>query len=330
VSVCLGVFALGATALALLWARPTLAGIYTVLVAIGMARAFAGPASSALLPRTVPQRDFQNAVAWSSTIWQIATVLGPALGGALYAGVGAAWVYASAAGLFTLGAVMMARLSVRDVREQEASPIWQRLSRGLSFVWSEKVILGAITLDLFAVLLGGAVALLPAIARDVLHVGAWGLGILRGAPAAGAALMALALAYRPLARHSGWVMLVAVGVFGCATVVLGLSHSFMLSLAALLILGAADMISVYVRQTLVQLGTPDSMRGRVSAVNLVFIGASNELGEFESGVTAAWLGVMPAIVVGGVGTVAIVLLAVAVFPALRKVDRLTDLTSAAT
>jgi hypothetical protein len=221
-----------------------------------------------------------------------------------------------------VGALLVAQLGVVDTREPEASPIWERLSAGLRYVWREKAILGAISLDLFAVLLGGAVALLPAIARDVLHVGPSGLGVLRGAPAAGAALMALGLAHRPLQRRAGSVMLIAVGLFGLATIVLGVSRSFVLSLGALLVLGAADMFSVYVRQTLIQLGTPDSMRGRVSAVNLVFIGASNELGEFESGLTAAWFGVMPAIVLGGAGTIFVVVIWALLFPALRKVDRL--------
>jgi MFS family permease len=321
-AICMAVFAAGAGALALLAAQPSLPAIYAVLVLLGTGRAFSGPAGAALLPKLVPARDFQNAVAWSSTTWQIATVTGPALGGGLYAAFGPGSVYLTTTVFCAIGALLVARLSVHDWREPETSPIWQRLSAGLRYVWREKAILGAISLDLFAVLLGGAVALLPAIARDVLEVGPLGLGVLRGAPAAGAALMALGLAYRPLERRAGSVMLGAVAVFGLGTIVLGLSRSFALSLAALIVLGAADMFSVYVRQTLIQLGTPDAMRGRVSAVNLVFIGASNELGEFESGVTAAWLGVMPAIVLGGAGTLVVVAVWALLFPALRRVDRL--------
>ena len=324
VMLCLCVFATGAALLSTLSAigQPSLIAIYAVLIALGTGRAFYGPSASALLPRLVPLEDFPNAVAWSSTVFQVAMVSGPALGGALYAGLGAAWVYGALGVCAVSAAAIVSAVSVSDVREPEAAPIWQRVSAGLRYVWSQKVILGAISLDLFAVLLGGAVALLPAVARDVLHTGPTGLGVLRAAPAAGAALMALGLAFRPLRHRAGRVMLSAVAVFGIATVVLGMSRSFVLSLAALVVLGAADMISVYVRQTLVQLRTPDSMRGRVSAVNLVFIGASNELGEFESGITAAWLGIMPAIVFGGVGTLAVVAVWALLFPALRRVDRL--------
>lgn len=330
--VCLLVFAVGAGVLAVLsgLGRPNLSALYCVLVALGTGRAFYGPAASALLPKLVPLRDFPNAVAWSSTVFQIAMVGGPAVGGAAYAGLGPAWVYASTALAASAATLLVLRVKVDDTRVADTTPVWQRLLAGLRYVWTEKVILGAVSLDLFAVLLGGAVALLPAVARDVLHVGPSGLGVLRGAPAAGAALMALGLAFRPLGRRAGGVMLGAVAVFGVATIVLGCSRSFALSLAALLVLGAADMISVYVRQTLVQLGTPDAMRGRVSAVNLVFIGASNELGEFESGVTAAWFGVMPAIVLGGAGTLVVVLLWAALFPALRKVDRLDAIAPRAT
>ena len=341
-------FALGSAALALLAARrePGLAAIYLVLVALGTGRAFNGPANAALLAEIVPACDFPNAVAWSSSGWQLATVAGPALGGLCYGTFGPTKVYAAAAGLLLAAAALASALSARGSaasRARQAADAVPRAARaaagsaaggreptgravlgGLGFIWRHKVILGSISLDLFAVLLGGAVALLPALARDVLHVGPWGLGLLRGAPALGAALMGLTLAYRPLERRAGRVMLMAVGVFGLGTIMLGASHSFLLSLGCLVVLGAADMISVIVRQNLVQLGTPDAMRGRVSAVNLVFIGASNELGEFESGVTAAWLGVRTAVVIGGIGTCAVVLLWALLFPRLRRVDRLSD------
>jgi hypothetical protein len=222
-----------------------------------------------------------------------------------------------------LAIALFSRIGQVSREERSAAPGSRALVAGLRFVWQKKVILGAISLDLFAVLLGGAVALLPALARDVLHTGPSALGVLRGAPAFGAAAMALFLAQRPLRRRAGWTMLCAVVVFGVATIVLGVSRSFALSVAALVVLGASDMISVFVRQNLVQLGTPDEMRGRVSAVNLVFIGASNELGEFESGVTAAWLGVVPAVIAGGIGTIVVVTVFALIFPALRRVDRLT-------
>jgi predicted MFS family arabinose efflux permease len=320
---CYAVFVLGSLALA--WfarsGHPPLAAIYAVLVALGAARAFYGPATSALMPALVPPADFPNAVAWSSTFWQVATVAGPALGGLLYAPLGASGVYGLAAVLSLAGIALVftLKLPARPSFEPGASRLGE-LFAGLAFVWREKLVLGAISLDLFAVLLGGAVALLPAIARDVLHTGPTALGLLRGAP--GATLTALWLAFRPLERRSGALMLGGVLVFGLATIVLGVSRSLPLSMAALVTLGAADMISVYVRHNLVTLLTPDAMRGRVSAVNQVFIGASNELGEFESGLTAAWLGVVPAVIAGGVGTCVVVALWSVLFPALRRVDRL--------
>jgi MFS family permease len=200
----------------------------------------------------------------------------------------------------------------------------KRLFAGLRFVWANKLVLGAISLDLFAVLLGGAVALMPIFARVYLHTGAWGLGLLRAAPSVGAALMAIAIAYRPLSRRAGTTLLACVAGFGVATIVFGVSRNFALSFVALVAVGATDMVSVVVRHTLVQLGTPAEMRGRVSAVNSVFIGASNQLGEFESGVTAQWLGPVNAVVLGGVGTIVVVLMWAWWFPRLRKIDRLTD------
>jgi len=322
---CYVTCALAAASLALLATtpRPSLAALYAILALLGTVRAFMGPASSAILAELVPESDFPNAVAWSSTSWQIATVGGPALGGFVYGAAGPSAVYAITAILAACSATAVAAIAKRPRAAARGAPNWETLVAGLRFIREKKTIFGAITLDLFAVLLGGAVALLPAIARDELRVGPWGLGILRGAPAAGAAVTALALAYRPLRRRAGPIMLASVFVFGAATVVVGISRSFALTLAMLVTLGAADMVSVFVRQNLIQLGTPDAMRGRVSAVSLVFISASNELGEFESGVTAAWFGVMPAIVIGGIGTMFVVLLCSWWFPALRRVDDLS-------
>ncbi|MGE5477622.1 MAG: MFS transporter [Bacteroidales bacterium] len=322
--VCLGVEA--ACMLALfglsLLAAPPLGGLLAVLAVMGASRAFMAPASQSLVPHLVPKELFPRAVAWSSSSWQVAVIAGPALGGVFYA-FGVTTVYAAAAAMMTLSVVAVARLKTRLVVHATVQAGVEGLLAGVKFVWSRKDILGAVSLDLFAVLLGGATALLPIYARDILHVGPLGLGLLRSAPAGGAALMALWLAHHPLERQAGARMFMAVGVFGLATVAFGLSSSFWLSLAALAVLGAADMISVVVRQTLVQARTPDEMRGRVSAVNFVFIGASNELGEFESGVTAALFGTVPAVVIGGLGTLAVAALWAWRFPALRRVDRLT-------
>ena len=305
--------------------RPSVLSIYAVLTLIGAARAFFGPASSALLPNLVPTEVFPNAVAWSSSTWQVAVIAGPALGGLLF-GIGdASRVYGVALVLevVTLLVLLLIRTrpAPREATQTKGATLGELLA-GLRYVWEKPIILGAISLDLFAVLFGGAVALLPIYARDILHVGPQGMGLLRSAPAIGALAVGLLLAYRPIKRRAGRAMFVCVGVFGVATIVFGLSRSFTLSLAALAISGAADMVSVFVRQSLVQLRTPDQMRGRVAAVNLVFVGASNEFGEFESGVTAAWLGVVPAVVAGGIGTCIVVLLWACLFPALRDVDRI--------
>jgi MFS family permease len=304
----------------------SIAWAYVVLFFVGTARAFAGPASSALMPNLVPTAHFANAVAWSSSIWQVATIVGPALGGLFYAvSGGPAPVYGGCAALAL--AALCFTLAIRAPAQvpEAGSASFERLLAGVRYVWKNKIILGSISLDLFAVLLGGVVALMPVFARDILHVGPLGMGALRSAPGAGAAIIAIVLAFRPLERRPGTVMLACVGIFGLCTVVFGLSRSFALSLAVLFVAGMADMVSVFVRHTVVQLTTPDAMRGRVSAVNLVFIGASNELGEFESGVTAAWLGTVPAVVAGGLGTCLIVLLCAALFPELRKIRSLSDL-----
>lgn len=304
---------------------PSVSAIYAVLVLIGSARAFQGPTGQAMMPSLVPVTVFPNAVAWSSSTWQISVVAGPALGGAVYAVGGARGVYACSAvlELITVSVLLLLRAGGRDPNAPpRAQSTLREVSAGLRFVWQKRVILGAISLDLFAVLFGGAVALLPIYARDILHTDPRGLGILRSAPAVGALVVAIWLAYRPLLRRSGLVMFACVGVFGLSTIVFGLSRSFALSLCALALSGAADMISVFVRHSLVQLRTPDEMRGRVAAVNMIFIGASNELGEFESGVVANWLGSVPAVVLGGVATCIVVIVWMLLFPALRKVDRL--------
>ena len=277
--------------------------VFAVMVLFGVARAFAMPTGQALMPNLVPPALFSRAVAVNSTTWQLSTIVGPAVGGLIYL-LGAPVVYSVVALLLAAAVVLM--LGVRAPRPSRLGQVagLDGLLEGLRFVFRRKVILGAISLDLFAVLFGGATALLPAYASDVLDVGPDGLGWLRAAPGVGAAVIALAFAWRPLTRQVGPAMLGGVALFGLATVVFGVSESFVVSMIALVVLGAADMVSVYVRHMLVQLETPDLIRGRVSAVNAVFIGASNELGEFESGVTAAWWGLRPAVVVGGVASVA--------------------------
>jgi MFS family permease len=302
----------------------SVAPIYAVLCLLGATRAFAGPAGSALLPHLVPPEVFGRAVAWSSSVWQFATIAGPALGGLVYDAGGAGQAYAWCVAFMGLAAVLTTKLDVRPRSEAksagDATTTVQRLAAGLRFVWNKKLVLGALSLDLFAVLFGGAVALLPIFAKDILAVDALGMGLMRSAPAVGAAVVAVWLAYFPLQRRVGLKMLLSVAIFGVATCAFALSRSFALSLAALTVIGASDMVSVVVRQTLIQLGTPDAMRGRVSAVNQVFIGASNELGEFESGVTAQWVGAVTAVVIGGVGTCLVVLLWSRLFPALREAD----------
>ena len=295
--------------------------IYLLMALFGTARAFANPAAQALVPNLVPQEHLANAIAWNSSIWQTATIGGPALGGLLYA-FGPGVVFGSAIGGFGIAFVLVLAMRFRAVRTAREKATWSSLVAGIAFIRSRPVILGAISLDLFAVLLGGATALLPIYARDILLVGPWGLGLLRSMPAAGATAMAIFLAHRPLRRRSGRRMLMAVALFGLATIVFGLSSSLPLSLFCLFVLGASDMISVYVRQTLVQIETPDVMRGRVSAVTAVFVGASNELGEFESGVLAALIGTVGAVVTGGIGTVLVAGLWARWFPALRDRDKL--------
>lgn len=297
--------------------------IFAVLLSVGVVRAFSGPASQSLVPQLVPEAHFANAVAWAASIFQVATILGPALGGLIYAWAhGAHTVYAYSAVMYVIALCFLVMMHVRTGRMEKRDVSIETVLAGVRYVWQEKIILGSISLDLFAVLLGGAVALLPVYAQDILHIGPRGLGLLRSMPAAGAALMAVLLAYRPLRKRSGAMMFIAVGIFGIATIVFGVSRSVVISLIALFVVGASDMISVVVRSTLVQIATPSAMRGRVSAVNLLFIGASNELGQFESGITAQWMGAVPAVVAGGIGTLAVVALWVWRFPQLRRLDRL--------
>jgi MFS family permease len=297
---------------------------YAVLVLFGAARGFSGPAGQSLIAFLVPEEKLARSIALSSSVFTTAVIAGPALGGFLYA-LGPFVTYSVCCLCFLSGATLTVVLGGRRRTESVAhGSRLERVAEGVRFVRSRPVILGAISLDLFAVLLGGAVALLPIYARDILHAGPVGLGFLRAAPAVGAALTSLTLAKFPIERHTGIVMFSAVAVFGVATIVFGLSTSFPLSLAALFVLGASDMISVFIRSTLIQFATPDVMRGRVSAVNMLFIGASNELGEFESGLTAAWWGVIPAVIVGGVGTLVVVAVWMKLFPRLRDVDRVHD------
>jgi MFS family permease len=305
--------------------------IYAVLLGNGVVRAFLGPASQAFLPSLVTDEHFPNAVAWDSSIAKTAAILGPVAGGLVYSLAGSPVPVYSAAVIAYLTALLLAsRIQLRLlVRPRPAASVAIVL-QGLRYIWHNKLILGSISLDLFAVLLGGAVALLPVYASEILKTGPYGLGLLRSAPGAGAVLMALALARFPLRRRVGLTMFGCVFGFGAFTVVFGLSRNLALSLLALALIGGFDMVSVFVRQTLVQLATPDDMRGRVSAVNWIFIGASNELGQFESGITAQWFGTVPAVVLGGLGTIAIVLLWSWLFPSLRRVDELQPKPTALT
>ena len=298
------------------------AGIFAVVALVGAARAFESPTLSALMPGLVGEARLQQASAWSASANQTATIVGPAAGGLLYA-LGAAVPFALAAFLFLAASVLVSLIQLERALAPREAPTLRSVFSGIIFIWENPAMLGAISLDLFAVLFGGATALLPIYARDILHTGSWGLGILRAAPAVGALTMSVLLARRPLKRHAGRLMFGAVVVFGLATAVFALSRSLPLSLAALVMLGAADVVSVVIRFSLVQMRTPDAMRGRVSAVNMLFVGTSNQLGEFESGATAALLGTVPATLLGGLGTIAVALLWMRWFPSLRKVDQLS-------
>jgi MFS family permease len=301
--------------------------IYGVVVLMGIVRAFNSPVSRALLTQTVPEEHLANAIAWNSSVFQGATILGPSLGGLIYAITnGPSAVYtmstltAAAATFFTI------RIKLRAAKPRLREPLsLKTVLAGLHYIRKKRVVLGSISLDLFAVLLGGAVALLPVYAREILLTGPWGLGLLRAAPAVGAGSMALLLAHRPLRGRAGATMLWCVAGFGVFTILFGISRSLVLSMVALLLVGAMDMVSVVVRATLVQIATPDEMRGRVNAVDMIFIGASNEVGQFESGLTAQWFGAVPAVVLGGIGTLIVTALWAWGFPELRTVDQITSL-----
>jgi MFS family permease len=295
--------------------------VFAVLVLYGSARAFMMPATQAILIHLVPTESFTKAVALSSSSFQVAVIVGPALGGAIYSLSGAHGVYWLVAALQVAAIVLMScsRLASRPAKREPAS--WHTLFEGLRFVRAQPIVLGAMSLDLFAVLFGGATALLPAFAHDVLHTGPAALGMLRTATGVGAIVISIALAFRPITTKVGRWMFGGVAVFGAGTVVLGTTDSLIVSLIALFLMGAGDMVSVYIRHIIVQFATPDAIRGRVSAVNAVFIGASNELGEFESGITAGWFGLIRALVLGGVATLIVTATWAKLFPVLSKMDR---------
>jgi MFS family permease len=302
----------------------SITAIYVVLVLLGVARSFNAPVSRAIFPQLVPAEHFASSVAWGSTFWQAATILGPVAGGFVYALFrGPVAVYCASLCFAVVAILLTFRLPSQEKPRPMPSPGLSNVFEGFRYIWREKLILGAISLDLFAVLLGGAVALLPVYAKEILQAGPWALGILRGAPGVGAGLMAIGIAYRPLKKRAGATMLWCVAGFGLCTVIFGVSRSFVVSLLALFFVGATDMVSVIVRGTLIQVATPDEMRGRVNAVDMIFIGASNELGQFESGLTAHWFGTVPAVIVGGVGAIVVTGLWAWLFPQLRKVNDLT-------
>ncbi|MEZ5870924.1 MAG: MFS transporter [Nitratireductor sp.] len=327
----MGVSALAEAACAMVILYLTITGltspmpVFIVLFAFGIARAFFAPASAALLANVVPAKDFANAVAWNSSAWQMASIAGPAIGGLLY-GLSATTAYSVAVAMM-LASGVLAFIIPKPVQHNEAErPSLTTLFAGFRYIYYEKIVFGAISLDLFAVLLGGAVALLPVYARDILELGPEGLGMLRAAPGIGAVVVALWLSGSPIRDHAGLVMFIFVGLFGVFTSIFGASTIAWLSILALGLAGAADMVSVYVRETLIQLWTPDRLRGRVNAVNMVFVGASNELGEFRAGSMAALIGTVPAVVFGGIGTVGVAIVWALMFPALRKARHLDGRT----
>jgi MFS family permease len=297
--------------------------IYPALVFLGVVRCFNFPVSRAILPQLVNIDHFSNAVAWNASIFQTATILGPAVGGMVYAfRRGASSVYVISLLVALVAALSTFRLKVKTKERPHEEISLRTVLAGFHYIWQKKVILGSISLDMFAVLLGGAVALLPVYAHEILNTGPWGLGLLRSAPGVGAAGMAILMAHRPLRRRAGPIMLWCVAGFGIFTIIFGISRSLILSLLALTLVGATDMVSVIIRATLIQLGTPDEMRGRVNAVDMLFIGTSNELGEFESGLTAHWFGTVPAVVLGGIGTLIVIAIWAWQFPELRQADQI--------
>lgn len=307
--------------------------IFAILFVVGTGRAFSGPASSALVPHLVPREHFVNAITWGSAIFQLANIVGPAVGGILFTlplgrfqfgrlhGASLVYLFSLAGVIWFL--VLVGSLNVRPGRMEHRAISKDVILAGFRYVAGTQVLLGSISLDLFAVLLGGAVALMPIFAQDILHAGPRGLGLLRAAPALGALAVSLWLMVRPIRRRAGKKMLTCVAIFGASTVLFGLSRSLPLSLAALFIVGASDMVSVVIRSSILQLATPAEMRGRVSAVNSLFVGASNELGEFESGLTAQWWGAVRAVVIGGIGSLMVTGLWSVFFPSLRRADALT-------
>jgi MFS family permease len=299
--------------------------IYAVLVLLGAVRSLNGPVGRALLPQLVPEQHFANAVAWNASVFQGATILGPAAGGLIYAlfrGPSAVYLTAMLTAVVALVSTLRIKPAARARPREEVT--MTTVLAGFRYIWRQKLILGSITLDMFAVLLGGAVALLPVYAREILNTGPWGLGLLRSAPGVGATLMAILMAHRPLRGRAGPAMLWCVAGFGVCTILFGISRNIVFSLIMLLLIGATDMVSVIIRGILIQLGTPDEMRGRVNAVDMLFIGVSNELGEFESGLTAHWFGTVPAVVLGGIGTLAVIAIWAWRFPELRRADQLTN------
>jgi MFS family permease len=299
--------------------------ILAIVFLIGAARAFEGPSMQSLMPALVPKKLFPKAAAWSAAATETAFIIGPAVGGFLYL-AGPAVVYAAAGAMAWLAALSISTLRLERRLPKREPVAFRSVFAGIAFIRSRPVILGAISLDMFAVLLGGATALLPIYAKNILRIGAGGLGLLRAAPSIGALAVSVYLTRKPPRRAVGRRMFSAVVIFGAGTIVFAVSRSFALSLAALVILGGADIISVVIRQSLVQMGTPDKMRGRVSAVNSMFIGTSNQLGEFESGLTAAWFGTVPAVLLGGVGTIVVALLWMRLFPQLAAADTLDAVT----
>lgn len=323
VALCLGLASACAAALLLLTVTGSFSPwpVFAILIVFGIERAFMGPAVQSLAPNLVPAADLPNAVAWNSSSWQTASILGPVAGGLLY-GLGPTVAYSTAFVFMLLGALLVVAIPKPQSHSAPRAVTMETILAGFRFIFAEKVVLGAISLDLFAVLLGGAVALMPIFARDVLTLGPWGLGLLRSAPGIGAIAVAVFLAAYPIRHRAGTVMFVGVALFGVATVIFGLSSTAWISIAALVMMGASDMVSVYVRETLLALWTPDEVRGRVNAVNSVFVGASNELGEFRAGTMAHAIGAVPAVIVGGIGTIAVAAVWSGMFPKLRRIDNL--------
>ena len=330
--ICIGVEAICTAAIAVFWTFHTAPGsagedlvvwpVFVILAVFGVARAFLIPSVLSLMANIVPRAAFANAVAWNSSAMQLSFTVGPALGGLIY-GLSPMAAYGTSFALFT-GAAILTILIPKPAQKTFAEPrSWDTLLAGVRYIWSQPIVLGAISLDLFAVLLGGATALMPVFARDILQVGPWGLGLLRSAAGIGALIMGIWLVRNPISNRAGLTMFCGVAVYGVSIIVFGLSTTLWISIPALVIMGAADMVSVNVRGTLVQLATPDDVRGRVSAVNSVFIGASNELGEFRAGSMAALVGAVPAVVVGGAGTLLIAGLWTRLFPPLLNVRRMT-------